>query len=1426
MACFLAAALLLCASSAQAQVVREEGFPEKGGVAEESVGAPGLQDECDPLAIPDEPGQGCAPWEREPEPFGYGPESEGDFLFPEAAGPPDREGEAGRQAPPRLECPAAVFLEELETGAIECHAWDASGEEHLDYFWEPAGSTTRNYLDNPLLIPEDSPAPTVIAPEAPAYETLESFLSGETTFRYRYRLTATSRATGLSSHEEVEVYVSSSRPSVYCPLEVVVQEGDTVALDCEGVDPLSSRTDYDEEAASVLWEWEGLWGTSTAPLAAADLSSPLFTAPPGSAGAEYHYIASMTTSASGIPRTARRRVTVRVVEGGEGAQVATDASAPANRPPIYLSCDGVPHDSPATSQGHTVHEGKSAVVSCSAWGAPGDDPEYTYAWTTRSGMPDAALPLLSDTDTSSVRFTAPEDVSSLPFTLWGISPCMRFSGVIWSCKFFTYLITVTADNADPAYKNIIFTVLYSVPPAPVITCNDAEVYEGAADFELGCTVTNEPSGASYLWAARDGTSDTSLLTDTDTLRATFNVPDNVNADTDYEYRVTLSASGIDNVTGDVTVTVLDTDPSIACNDAEVYEATADFELGCTASYEPAGTTYSWAAGDGTSDTSLLTSGTDGLTPTFDVPNEAGGSDKEYNYTVTMSSGGSDVASADVTVTVLEKPDINCRITNQLTAAYEGTSDGRLFICVSEWEGAPGANSVYTFAWTAAGSTPDTRLLSATNIESPLFYVPDAVDEDKRYSYKLTVSAENADDYTNVTTVRVINRPDITVACEDSGVYEGAADITLDCSVTNEPDGAAYSWAGTDLTNRLIGGTDGLTPTFDVPDNVNADTDYEYTVTLSVSGVDDVTEDVTVTVLNREPLAAACAAPDPVYEGSADVAFDCAASGAPSGSSYAYAWTARGDTPDTSLLSATDIASPTFLVPDEVAATTTYEYLLTVSAANAEDGSASVSVTVLNTGALAVTCADPGSVYEGSADVAFDCAASGAPAGSSYAYAWTARGDTQDTSLLSATDIASPTFLVPDEVAATTTYEYLLRVSAANAEDGTAEVAVTVLSKGALAVTCADPGSVYEGSADVAFDCAASGAPAGSSYAYAWTARGDTQDTSLLSATDIASPTFLVPDEVAATTTYEYLLRVSAANAEDGTAEVAVTVLSKGALAVTCADPGSVYEGSADVAFDCAASGAPAGSSYAYAWTARGDTQDTALLSATDIESPRFYVPDAIDVTTTYEYLLTVNAENAESGTAEAAVTVLDRIPAPPSDPVSPPVEEPPVEEPPVEEPPVDTSPPVASLSRTPSDPTALGVTVSASPLRFGAQSADTEVSLDPVTDGVSTYVSGPYHAGRMTLSPDGGEAFDENGEMDLSIELTSPVALKRSDAIGAASLVLIPTWSYAESCEQLSSQAVGGLYTEATLSEGDCRLLRFGGELDLAGAPPGGMRGI
>ena len=979
---------------------------------------------------------------------------------------------------------------------------------------------------------------------------------------------------------------------------------------------------------------------------------------------------------------------------------------------------------------------------------------------------------------------------------------------------YNYTVTLSVDGYDRASGDAL--IIVKDRDAIGISCAAPDpVYEGAPDFALSCRVTSRPSGARYSWSSLGNASDTELLSATDILSPTFYVPDAVDTDTDYLYRVRLLARDGNSViarSADVTVTVKDRPDTpdtpatpaitVACADSpyDVDEGDSDIALRCDASGGPDGSTYTWLW----SPTARLTDH-DTATPVFAVPS-AVDTDTNYEYRVTATAQNAGTGVADVIVRVrdtdLPVPVVSCADSE----VYEGSADFDLRCTVRN------EPSEASYRW--SGTDANNRLSSTTELR-PTFLVPEDVDTDTDYEYTVTLSGSGVASVEAAVTVTVLNAGALRVVCASpASVYEDSEDIAFDCTASGAPAGSDYSytWAarGSTPDASLLSALDISSPVFFVPEEVDEDETYAYLLTASAENAESGSAEVTVTVLNKEALSVVCTAPGSVYEGSEDIALDCTASGAPSGSTYEYEWTPRGDTQDASLLSAVDIASPTFAAPDALDATTTYEYLLTVSADNAEDAMAEVTVTVLNKEALSVVCTDPGTVYEGSEDIAFDCSVSGAPGDNpGYTYVWTASGSTPNTDpLISGTDGPTPTFAVPDALDATTTYEYLLTVSADNAEDAMVEVTVTVLNKGALAVVCADPGSVYEGSEDIAFDCSVSGAPGDNpGYTYVWTASGDTPDVSLLSAADIASPTFYVPAEVDEDETYEYLLTVSAANAEDATTEVSVTVLNKEALAVACADPGSVYEDSDDIAFDCSVSGAPGDNpEYTYVWAARGDTQDTSLLSATDIASPTFYVPAEVDEDETYEYLLTASAANAEDATVEVAVTVLDRAVAPPSDPVSPPSAS-------------------SSSTRESAESSSLGVTVSASPLRFGVQSSDTQVSLDPMTDQLSTRVSGPYHAGRMTLAPGGGEALDGNGEMDLSIELASPVVLRREGGIDAASIVLSPSWSFAESCEQLSSQTIGALYTETTLSEADCRLLYFGGELDLTDALSGRYAG-
>ena len=1444
---------LFCVASAQGQAVGEEGFPAKPVSSEDASGG----EACVAVLFPGEFEERCI----------EGNEAEGLAPFGGQAGAlPLEASDPLWSTPPRLECPSAVFLEELETGSIDCRAWDVAGEDGLDYFWEPSGGTTRDYLENPRLTPEDVPNPAVVAPSSPHYDTLESFFSEEGDLRYRYRLRATSRATGLSSFAEVDVFVAPSRPGVYCPLQMEVEEGSTVALACEGADPLSFRMDSGDEdgRTPALWEWEGLWGTSTIPLAAANTSSPLFTAPSGSAGETYHYVASMTTTSSGVPRTARRRVSV-TVKAGQGVAApgidcpdsqyefyentgkrelkctATDAPAGAtyewsgtdfrNRltktdalvtefkvpPDIFVRAGYVIYNYTVTmldgneivdtadvsvrvlekpnisyclnDSNHNIGEGGEmlTLVICTTLpeGAPGDMPTYRYKWTIDSNKPNPPNPLspLSDTRVRQPVFTSPDDVSRNTL--------------------YHYLLTISADNADPYVLSVNVLVKNLDKGAFSLACTSLRfnVFSGAPDIPLECLAPGAPDNATWKWTARNPTTDTNRLSATNVRDPVFDVPPAAatpDPDT-YYYSVSVSADGQSQVE-DVDVNVIGNRTIvISCSKrATFYEGDSDEQIGaCTFTQAtnrlPDDTFQSRWGGISTTDMRFQTtdefvkvtlSDTTVHTPLFHVPNNVD-KNETYMYKRRLIKG-TQAPSANATVTVLNRDDlVPLALVCETPVTVEAGSDNINLSCKAS---GLSDESAYRYQWNADPLVL-ARLIEDQDTSEPLFAVPSQLGQDTTYEYTLTVSADNAVPATEKVTVTVTKSPALLFCNELAPVYEGSSDIQLPCDASGFPDNVKYSWEPPD---RLIAGTDTPMPTFDVPDVVDMDEVYEYKITASVEGDPLDNADVAVTVLNKPRLAVQCQESLYTrYEGDTDFAIICTALDVPEGAEYAYVWEARGNTADTHrLIAGTDGPTPTFDVPDMVDMDETYEYRLTVSAENAESETAEVTVRVLNKVELALSCANPAPVYEGSADITLSCALEGAAEPSGYMYDWAARGATPDTERLSAADVFMPVFDVPDQVDRDETYEYQLTVSGDNVHSATGEITVTVLNKDALALSCpGDPYSAYEGSEDLTLDCEASGASDGAAYEYVWEARGATANTDrLVAGTDGPMPVFDVPDMVDENETYEYRLTVSAENADPAMADVTVVILNTPAVALSCpGDPYEAYEGSGDLTLDCEASGAPEGSEYEYAWEARGATPDTERLSATDVVAPNFAVPDSVGADETYEYRLTASAENADPAMIDVTVTVLDRPPPP--------------------------------------DPTSIGITASVSALRFGVQSSGMQVALDPLSDQISTHLSGPYHAGRMMLLSGDTDAATEGPEKALSIEMITPVTLRLEGDVEGPSLSLEPSWSYAPTCEQLSTRAVGGLYLDVTLSESDCRLLVFGGELDLSDAALGRYSG-
>lgn len=182
-------------------------------------------------------------------------------------------------------------------------------------------------------------------------------------------------------------------------------------------------------------------------------------------------------------------------------------------------------------------------------------------------------------------------------------------------------------------------------------------------------------------------------------------------------------------------------------------------------------------------------------------------------------------------------------------------------------GATGANPDYQWAWTARGGTTDTDNLSATDIPNPVFQTPKFLPITPRnlgsFTYEYTAAASVAGEGTASAevdiTVRVTNGA-VSLICSRSSatVYEGMPDIEIGCgwfSFTHlgVPESFNWEWTARAPTTSVDELSDPhiQLPTFYVPESVDADTEYSYTITVSYPRWNGEEGDFTVTVRNRE-----------------------------------------------------------------------------------------------------------------------------------------------------------------------------------------------------------------------------------------------------------------------------------------------------------------------------------------------------------------------------------------------------------------------------------------------------------------------------------------------------------------------------------------------------------------------------------------------
>ena len=130
-------------------------------------------------------------------------------------------------------------------------------------------------------------------------------------------------------------------------------------------------------------------------------------------------------------------------------------------------------------------------------------------------------------------------------------------------------------------------------------------------------------------------------------------------------------------------------------------------------------------------------------------------------------------------------------------------------------------------------------------------------------------------------------------------------------------------------------------------------------------------------------------------------------------------------------------------------------------------------------------------------------------------------------------------------------------------------------------------------------------------------------------------------------------------------------------------------------------------------------------------------------------------------------------------------------------------------------PIALRVTVTSAEMDFARQRADAgRVRLDPATGDISSKVSGAHRLGeiRLTGPPNGTFAVDVS---------SAPQLTGTSLPVGFQLL-----WAKSARCGPGGYETLPGVRTaRGILGDTGCASLRFGGTVDLAGAPEGSYEG-
>ena len=508
------------------------------------------------------------------------------------------------------------------------------------------------------------------------------------------------------------------------------------------------------------------------------------------------------------------KLTVTDNFGNTNSTTSSVVVVPVNQPPIIDTATAV---SP-------VHAGTTSALTGVAHDLDAGD-VLTYTWALTSGSGGS----IADAHASQTTL----QTSSQPQT-------------------YTLTLTVTDNHGGSVTREDIIVTTINTGPIAVANAIPATANRGDT-IQLVSTGTNDPDGDTlqYLWAVTTKPSgSTPTLTGANTPTATFTT------DTLGNYEVTLSVTDPTGSTGSdkVSIVIINQDPIIdsvtvpsnvhAGTNAQITGAAHDLDAGDVL-------TYTWA----------LTSGPGSLDNVIANPVTLTTASQPATYTLTLTvtdnHGGSTTWNQPITLTTLNaKPTVNAGLDQTIHAGTTAT----LTPTASDTDG-----DTLTYTWSTSGGVlqqdPATGKATLGTSTTPA-----------TYTLTLTVTDGHGGSASDTLIITTDNtRPIATITVETAPPYHRGDPITLNAKASTDDNGdpLTYTWALITLPSgsaAKLSATTGDTVSF-TPDKLdNGQGVYEVMLTADDGHTGTDTDQVTLTVLNMNPIIDSVTVPSNVHAG--------------------------------------------------------------------------------------------------------------------------------------------------------------------------------------------------------------------------------------------------------------------------------------------------------------------------------------------------------------------------------------------------------------------------------------------------------------------------------------------------------------------------------------------------------------------------------